>query len=88
MKTNQLELTEVDRAQVAEWARVAPAGYRLEHIDGAVPPDELLVADALVLLVLPPLALEDEELLQAAAARHKASDTDATPAPFLVNRII
>src|SRR5207244_6959017 len=38
MKTNQLELTEVDRAQVAEWARVAPAGYRLEHIDGAVPP--------------------------------------------------
>jgi hypothetical protein len=35
-------------------------------------------------LELPPLgALEDEELLQAAAARHKASDADATTAPFL-----
>jgi hypothetical protein len=34
-------------------------------------------------LVLPPLADEDEELLQAAAARHKASDTDVTTAPFL-----
>jgi hypothetical protein len=51
-----------------------------------VAPDELEVeAEA---LVLPPLAVEDEELLQAAAARHRASDTDATPAPFLVNRII
>ena len=30
------------------------------------------------------LALEDEELLQAAAPRHKASDADATTAPFLV----
>ena len=34
------------------------------------------------------LALEDEELLQAAAARHTASDTDATAAPFLATRII
>jgi len=34
-------------------------------------------------LVLPPLGDEDEELLQAAAARHKASDTDVTTAPFL-----
>jgi hypothetical protein len=33
-------------------------------------------------LVLPLLGLEDEELLQA-AARHTASDTDATAAPFL-----
>jgi hypothetical protein len=34
-------------------------------------------------LVPPPLGDEDEELLQAAAARHKASDTDVTTAPFL-----
>ena len=40
-------------------------------------------------LLLPPLgALEDEELLQAAAARHKASDADATTAPFLAILII
>jgi hypothetical protein len=38
--------------------------------------------------LLPLLALEDEELLQAAAARHTASDTDATAAPFLATRII
>jgi len=38
--------------------------------------------------VLLPLALEDEELLQAAAARHTASDTDATAAPFLATLII
>jgi len=44
-----------------------------------VAPDEL-EAEA---LVLPPLGDEDEELLQAAAARHKASDTDVTTAPFL-----
>ena len=42
--------------------------------------DEELEAEA---LVLPPLADVDEELLQAAAARHKASDTDVTTAPFL-----
>src|SRR6266567_1201069 len=41
-------------------------------------PDEL-EAEVLV----PPLGDEDEELLQAAAARHKASDTDVTTAPFL-----
>ncbi len=49
------------------------------EIDGTVAVDELELEEA---LVLPPVALEDEELLQAAAARHKASDTDAT-APFL-----
>jgi hypothetical protein len=47
------------------------------EIDGTAAPDELAGA-----LVLPPVAVEDEELLQAAAARHKASDTDAT-APLL-----
>jgi hypothetical protein len=39
-----------------------------------------------VLLLL--LALVEEELLQAAAARHTASDTDATAAPFLATLII
>jgi hypothetical protein len=49
------------------------------EIDTVVPDEEL------ALLELPPLGvLEDEELLQAAAPRHKASDADATTAPFLV----
>ena len=38
-------------------------------------------AEALVLVLV--LAVDEEELLQAAAARHKASDTDVTTAPFL-----
>jgi len=33
MKTNQLVLADVDRAKVAEWAKLAPAGYRLERAD-------------------------------------------------------
>ena len=37
MKTNQLDLVTVDRAKVSEWARIAPAGYRLERVDGPVP---------------------------------------------------
>jgi hypothetical protein len=41
---------------------------------------ELVELDAVLLLL--PL------LLQAAAARHKATDTDATAAPFLATRII
>jgi hypothetical protein len=40
--------------------------------------------EELALLELPPLGVLDEELLQAAAPRHKASDADATTAPFLV----
>jgi len=43
MKTNQLVLADVDRAQVAEWAKLDPPGYRLERIDNVVPP-ELLAA--------------------------------------------
>ena len=43
MKTNQLDLASVDRAKVSEWARIAPAGYRLEHVDGPTP-DELVRA--------------------------------------------
>src|ERR1700761_9337914 len=39
-------------------------------------------------LPLPVPALDDEELLQPAAARHKATDTDATAAPFLATGII
>lgn len=41
MKTNQLVLADVDRAQIADWARLSPAGYRIERIDGRVP-DELM----------------------------------------------
>jgi mycothiol synthase len=41
MKTNQLDLASVDRTKVSEWARIAPAGYRLERVDGPVP-DELI----------------------------------------------
>ena len=37
MKTNQLDLASVKRAKLDEWAAIAPAGYRLEHVDGAVP---------------------------------------------------
>ena len=47
-----------------------------------------LEAEALVLVLVLVLVDEDEELLQAAAARHKASDTDVTTAPFLAIRII
>lgn len=43
MKTNQLVLADVDRARIAEWARIDAAGYTLEHIDGAVP-DRLMQA--------------------------------------------
>jgi GNAT superfamily N-acetyltransferase len=38
MKTNQLDLVSVDRINVGEWAAMAPAGYRLERVDGPVPP--------------------------------------------------
>lgn len=37
MKINQLDLAGVDRAKVAEWAREAPRGYRLERVDDTVP---------------------------------------------------
>jgi len=37
MKTNQLDLSKVDRAKVEEWAAISPQGYRLERIDGTVP---------------------------------------------------
>jgi len=37
MKTNQLILADVDRTQVAEWARIDAPGYTLERIDNVVP---------------------------------------------------
>jgi mycothiol synthase len=37
MKTNQLDLSKVDRAKVGEWAAISPKGYRLERIDDTVP---------------------------------------------------
>jgi len=37
MKTNQLDLASVDRAKVNAWAQLAPAGYRLDRVDGPVP---------------------------------------------------
>ena len=39
MKTNQLDLSRVDRAKVEEWAALSPKGYRLAHIDETVPAD-------------------------------------------------
>lgn len=43
MKTNQLDLATVDRTQIATWATLDPAGYRLERVDNAVP-DRLVAA--------------------------------------------
>lgn len=37
MTTNQLDLAAVDRALLARWCAAAPAGYRLEWIDGDAP---------------------------------------------------
>lgn len=37
MKLNQLVIADVDRAQVAEWAKIGPKGYRLERADNVVP---------------------------------------------------
>lgn len=48
MKNNQLAIAEVDRAKVAEWATLDPAGYRLERADGTIP--ERLVAPYLAAL--------------------------------------
>jgi len=39
MKTNQLDLSKVDRAKVEEWAAIEPKGYRLARIDDRVPAD-------------------------------------------------
>lgn len=37
MKTNQLDLSKVDRAKIEEWAATAPKGYRLERVDDTIP---------------------------------------------------
>jgi hypothetical protein len=44
---------------------------------------ETLLGDALALVLVPPAADVEDDELHAAAARHKASDADATTAPFL-----
>jgi hypothetical protein len=49
---------------------------------------DTLAPDELALLEVPLLGELEEELLQAAAARHKASDADATTAPFLTMGIM
>ena len=59
---------------IAEKVRLS----ELIEIDGTA-------VDEPVLLLL---ALVEAELLQAAAARHTASDTEATAAPFLATRIM
>ena len=37
MKLNQLTISEVDRAKLAEWANINSAGYRLEWADNEIP---------------------------------------------------
>ncbi len=37
MKISQLDLSEIDRAKLKEWAEISPAGYRLEWAGGRVP---------------------------------------------------
>jgi GNAT superfamily N-acetyltransferase len=37
MKLNQLNIADVDRAKVAQWAKIDPKGYRLERADNVVP---------------------------------------------------
>jgi hypothetical protein len=54
------------------------------EIDTVAPDDEL----AELLLLLPLEGEEELLLLQAAAARHKATDADTATAPFLAIRII
>jgi len=43
MKTNQLDLTSLDRAALRGWAAGTPAGYRLELVSGRLP-DALMAA--------------------------------------------
>ena len=41
MHTNQLDLSQLDRAMVHEWAGINAQGYRLEWIDGDVPDEQM-----------------------------------------------
>jgi mycothiol synthase len=41
MHTNQLDLTQLDRAMVREWAAFETTGYRVVWIDGDVPEDQM-----------------------------------------------
>jgi len=71
----------------------AARGFRTDiaeksRVNWATEIDTAGAAEELALLELPPLGELDEELLHAAAARHKASDADATTAPFLTRGIM
>lgn len=41
MKQNQLVIAEIDRAKVAEWARIDPKGYRLDRSDNTIPAEKV-----------------------------------------------
>jgi mycothiol synthase len=41
MRTSQLDLSQLDRAMVPEWAALPTEGYRLEWIDGDIPEDQM-----------------------------------------------
>jgi mycothiol synthase len=41
MRTSQLDLSQLDRAMVREWAALPTEGYRLEWIDGDIPEDQM-----------------------------------------------
>lgn len=41
MKQNQLTIADVDRAKVAEWARIDPQGYRLDRSDSTIPAEKV-----------------------------------------------
>lgn len=46
MHSNQLDLSQLDRAMVREWAGIRTKGYRLEWVDGDIP--ESLLANVIV----------------------------------------
>lgn len=68
MKTNQLTIAELDRAKVAEWAKIDPPGYRLERADNVVPaalaPSYLMAANAMNDAPKGTLAFEDQEFTE------------------------
>jgi len=68
MKMNQLTIADVDRAKVAEWAKIDPAGYRLERADNVVPaalaPSYLMAANAMNDMPKGTLAFEDQEFTE------------------------
>ena len=41
MRQNQLVIADVDRASVADWARIDPKGYRLDRSDNTIAPEKV-----------------------------------------------